>query len=80
MVSSSPQQYCGDHWRLNLLLQRKMTRERYAEISTELSKLLLQQTEFFRKRNPTPAEIQEFKRVGERIRKLFSDLEKASAA
>ena len=43
--------------------------DRHDEISTELSRLLAQQTEFFKKDHPTRAEIQEFKQAGERIRK-----------
>lgn len=50
------------------------------EISNELSRLLVQQTEFFKKSNPTHAEIQDFKLAGDRIRKLFTELEKAKAA
>jgi hypothetical protein len=51
-----------------------MTTERRSEISNELSKLLVEQTEFFKNGHPTHGEIQEFKRVGERIRKLFAEL------
>ena len=54
--------------------------DRHEEISTELSRLLAQQTEFFKKDHPTRAEVQEFKQAGERIRKLFAELEKAKAA
>lgn len=57
-----------------------MKTDRHFEISTELSNLLTQQTEFFRKDDPTPAELQEFKQAGERIRRLFAELEKAEAA
>ena len=51
-----------------------------AEISIELSGLIARQTEFFQKGNPTPAEVQEFERAGERIRKLFADLEQLNKA
>jgi hypothetical protein len=57
-----------------------MKTDRNAEINTELSTLLAQQTEFFHKNHPTPAEVDEFKQVGERISKLFAELEKAKAA
>jgi len=46
-----------------------------AEISTELSRLVARQAEFFQKSDPTPSEIQEFEWAGERIRKLFAELE-----
>ncbi len=58
----------------------EMKSDRYFEISTELSNLLTQQTEFFGKDDPTPAELQEFKQAGERIRKLFAALERAKVA
>lgn len=51
-----------------------------AEISTELSRLIARQTEFFQKSNPTPSEHQEFEWAGERIRKLFADLEQLNKA
>ena len=51
-----------------------------SEISIELSGLIARQTEFFQKGNPTPAEVQEFERAGERIRKLFADLEQLNKA
>jgi hypothetical protein len=45
-----------------------------------LSQLINQQTEFFKKCNPTPTEVEEFQRAGERIRKLFAELEREKAA
>ena len=50
------------------------------QVSAELSRLIALQTEFFQKGNPTPAEVQEFERAGERIRKLFADLERLNKA
>ena len=51
-----------------------------AEISTELSRLIARQAEFFQKSDPTPSELQEFEWAGERIRKLFADLEQLNKA
>jgi hypothetical protein len=51
-----------------------------AEIGIELSRLIARQTEFFRKGDPTPAEVQEFERADERIRQLFADLEQLNKA
>jgi hypothetical protein len=80
-VSHSGGNHRRDYGRVCLLSHRKvMTSDRHAEISTELSRLLAQQTEFFKKEAPTSAEIQEFKLAGERIRKLFAELAKAKAA
>jgi len=50
------------------------------EIYAELSRLLVEQTEFLKKSNPTRAEIQDFKLAGDSIRKLFTELKKAKAA
>jgi hypothetical protein len=44
------------------------------QISAELSRLIALQTEFFKKGNPTPAEIQEFEWAGRRTRELFAQL------
>jgi hypothetical protein len=44
------------------------------QISAELSRLIALQTEFFQRRNPTPAEIQEFEWAGRRTRELFAQL------
>ena len=45
------------------------------QISVELSRLIERQTKFFEKSDPTPSELQEFEWAGERIRKLFAELE-----
>jgi hypothetical protein len=50
------------------------------QINEELSRLIEQQTDYFKKRNPTPTEVEEFKRAGERIRQLFAELEREKAA
>jgi hypothetical protein len=50
------------------------------QISAELSCLIDRQTKFFGKSNPTPAELQEFEWAGERIRKLFAELEQLNKA
>jgi hypothetical protein len=50
------------------------------QINAELSRLIDQRTDFFRKSNPTPSEIEEFERAGERIGKLFAELEQKKAA
>ena len=50
------------------------------EISAELSRLIARQTEFFQKSDPTPSELQEFEWTGERIRKLFAELEQSNKA
>jgi hypothetical protein len=46
-----------------------------AQISIELSRLIERQTKFFEKSDPTLSELQEFEWAGERIRKLFAELE-----
>jgi hypothetical protein len=51
-----------------------------AQISIELSRLIARQTEFFQKSDPTSSEIQEFEWAGERIRKLFAELEQSNKA
>ena len=50
------------------------------EISIELSRLIARQTEFFQKSDPTPSELQDFEWAGERIRKLFDELEQLNKA
>jgi hypothetical protein len=50
------------------------------QIDAELSRLIAVQTEFFRKSNPTLAEIAEFKQAGERVRELFVQLSQVKAA
>lgn len=51
-----------------------------AQISIELSRLIARQTDFFQKSDPTPADLQEFEWAGERIRKLFAELEQLNKA
>jgi hypothetical protein len=51
-----------------------------SQINTELSRLLAQQTEYLKKSSPTPFEVEECKRAGERIRKLFAQLEQEKTA
>jgi hypothetical protein len=51
-----------------------------AEISIELSRLIARQTEFFQKTDPSPSDLQEFQWAGERIRKLFAELEQRNKA
>jgi hypothetical protein len=51
-----------------------------AQISIELSRLVARQAEFFQKSDPSSSEIQEFERAGERIRKLFAELEQSNKA
>jgi len=50
------------------------------QINAELTRLIEQQTDYFKKRNPTPYEVEEFQRAGERIRQLFEELERGKAA
>jgi hypothetical protein len=50
------------------------------QISAELSRLIERQTKFFEKRDPTPSELQEFEWAGERVRKLFAELEQLNKA
>jgi hypothetical protein len=50
------------------------------QIDAELSRLIALQTEFFRKSNPRPAEIEEFKHAGRRTRELFVQLSRVKAA
>ena len=58
----------------------QMSIERREEISNELSRLVAQQTEYFKKDSPTPTEIRDFKQAGDRIRKLFAELQKREVA
>jgi hypothetical protein len=50
------------------------------EISIELSRLIERQTKFFEKSDPTSSELQEFEWAGDRIRKLFAELEESNKA
>lgn len=50
------------------------------QISAELSRLIERQTKFFEKSDPTPSELQEFEWAGERIRRLFAELEQLNKA
>ena len=50
------------------------------QISDELSRLIALQTEFYKKSNPTPEEVQEFELSGKRIRILFAELAQGRAA
>jgi hypothetical protein len=50
------------------------------QIEAELSRLMALQTEFFRKSNPTPAAIEEFRLAGRRIRELFVQLAQLNKA
>ena len=50
------------------------------QISAELSRLIERQMKFFEKSDPTPSELQEFEWAGERIRKLFAELEQLNKA
>ena len=44
------------------------------QIDAELSGLIALRTEFFQKRDPTAADVQEFEQSGRRIRELFAQL------
>jgi hypothetical protein len=50
------------------------------QISAELSRLIERQTKFFEKSDPTPSELQEVEWAGERIRRLFAELEQLNKA
>jgi hypothetical protein len=51
--------------------------ERKSEISRELARLLNQQTEFFRKGGPyTAEELREYDESRQRVRELFTELER----
>ena len=50
------------------------------QISDELSRLIALQTEFYRKSDPTPDQVQEFEWAGKRIRQLFVQLAQDKAA
>jgi hypothetical protein len=50
------------------------------QTNAELTRLIAVQTEFFQKRNPTPADIQEFEQAGRRTRELFAQLAQLKAA
>jgi hypothetical protein len=50
------------------------------QISDELSRLITLQTEFYKKSDPTPEQVQEFELSGKRIRELFAELAQNRAA
>jgi hypothetical protein len=50
------------------------------QISDELSRLIAQQVEFYKKTDPTPEQVQEFELSGKRIRILFAELARHKAA
>jgi hypothetical protein len=50
------------------------------QISDELSRLIALRTEFYKKSDPTPEQVQEFELSGKRIRKLFAELAQDRAA
>jgi hypothetical protein len=50
------------------------------QISDELSRLIALQTEFYKKNDPTPEQVQEFELSGKRIRILFAELAQHRAA
>jgi hypothetical protein len=50
------------------------------QTSIELSRLIERQTEFFERSDPTPIELEEFEWVGQRIRRLFAELEQLNKA
>ena len=50
------------------------------QISDEVSRLIAVQTEFYKKSDPTPEQVQEFEWAGRRIRILFAELAQHRAA
>ena len=50
------------------------------EISTELTRLLAEQTNFLRKMTTTPTEREEFQKSLDRVRELFAELARLKAA
>jgi hypothetical protein len=46
------------------------------EISAELGRVLAWQTDFLKKIKPSAAEVEEFAKSRDRVRELFSDLER----
>jgi hypothetical protein len=50
------------------------------QISDEVSRLIALQTEFYKKSDPTPEQVQEFEWAGRRIRILFAELAQGRAA
>ena len=50
------------------------------QISDEVSRLIALQTEFYKKSDPTPDQVQEFEWAGKRIRILFVQLAQDKAA
>jgi len=55
-------------------------RNRSLDISAELSKLLVEQTEFLTTGNHTPAEEKQYEKSCDRVRELFSELASKKAA
>ena len=53
---------------------------RSTEIGNELMRLFDQQTEFLSKTATTPEEVSEYERWRERVRELFTELERLKAA
>ncbi len=57
--------------------------DRASQISAELGRLLAEQTEFFKKGarlGHTPQELEEYAKSRERIRELFTELERSRKA
>jgi hypothetical protein len=50
------------------------------EISAELGRVLAWQTDFLKKSKPTAAELEEFAKSRDRVRELFSELERLPKA
>ena len=50
------------------------------EISEELTRLLAQQTDYFKSLSPTAAETKDYERSRDRIRELFAQLSELKAA
>ena len=57
-----------------------MTNRKREEISTELTRLLVQQTNFLGKVNATRTEREEFQKSLDRVRQLFAELARSKAA
>jgi hypothetical protein len=58
----------------------EMTNRKREEISTELTRLLVEQTNFLGKVNATRTEREEFQKSLDRVRELFAELARSKAA
>ena len=65
--------------RTGVPMNKWIMRNRSFEITAELVRLLAHQSEFFKKRVHTPAELTEYEESRKRVRQLFEELQSSAA-